>query len=70
MEKVSELRAALRLTLSKYFRSEKRLEEATDDLLKTALPFISSSPPPAKPKGATIMTEAASASYKIKPEHL
>lgn len=70
MGQISELRAIIHLTLSKYFKSEKRLEEATDDMLGKVSSFIATGQAPKAPKGATVMTEAASANIRLKPEQV
>lgn len=70
MATLSDLQAAINLTLSKYFKSEKRLAEATNDLLKTVAPYINPAPLAAKSKGATLMTEAASFNKGVRPEQI
>jgi hypothetical protein len=71
MATLSELQSAIHLTLSKYFKSEKRLAEATDDLLKTVAPYMNpAQAPAAKSKGATVMTEAASFNRGARPEQI
>lgn len=61
-------RETIHEVLSKYFRSEKRLNMATDDMIKALGHMLAARNPIAKePKGVTFMTEAAASNPNIKP---
>jgi hypothetical protein len=72
---IDKAREAVRSILSKYFRSDKRLDAATEDVVKSLSHMLTVHPVKKTPKGATVMTEGAATrkpdgGYTTRPSHI